>query len=979
MNRTSIRTKALVISATTLILLGTAAGAQDKTASRQIGVGALPPGAQAQISDRLGQDRSSYHAVADQGGFSMSNGTSGLAAGFTPAGADFRSGQLHWGISLTTYGYGEQLTGIALAAPKASANRVEYQRDGLTEWYVNGPLGIEQGFTLAHAPRAPASGKRDPLTLNFRVTGDLTASVDSTGQTLTLKKGHADVLRYTGLVATDAKGREQHAWLELAGSELRLHVEDANAEYPLNIDPMVQVVELTSNRYPCFVGSCITGQTNDLFGYSVSMSSDGKTIVVGATGSCCFTPTPTPGAAYVFVMNRFGWGCPSTGCENYAAKLTPSDGTAGDLFGTRVAISGDGNTVAVISEGTADNNFSAPGVAYVYVKGSTGWASGNEIAKLTINSGYSGGCCYGSSISVSGDGSVIVLGYAGARYFKSGVLGNYGAAFTFGRPGNGWATTSAPTGNVLTSSDGVAEDQFGNSVSISSDGSTIAVGAFLNPHNTSYSGAVYVFTRYATYYYGRTDASGYENAKLTSSSGQTGLRLGFGVSVNASGNTIAAYADSPFAGEGQAYVFLEPPQVICRVGGGCIILGFAWQNTTETAVLTTSDHGATGGQASISGDGSTIVMGPYLYARPAAGWASSTQSQKVSLANGASWAANNSDGTVAVIGTPTATVGSNTDQGAAFVFSGYAGTPIASISPLSLSFGNQAVGTTSNSQQVTLTNTGNAPLHITGVSANAPFTTTTNCLTAGTIAVGGSCSEQLTFAPSSVGSFNSALTFTDDSGGTAGTTQQVPLSGTGIKAGTTVALMVSPSAVLTGNPATVSFTVIPQAGDTLTPSGTVTITASTGEQCSATAPSGSCSLSFATAGNRTVTAVYSGDSNFNGSSSAATPVQVVDFSVSATPSSQSIVTGKGGTYTITVTAINGFTGTVTLACGAPSGVTCGMSPTQVSLAGNAVTSSAVLSVAKTATKGTYTLTFTGSYAGNYGTGSRTTTAALTIK
>jgi len=53
-----------------------------------------------------------------------------------------------------------------------------YQRGVLTEWYVNGPLGLEQGFTLAERP-AKANGS--PLTFELSLSGDLLAVIDSDG------------------------------------------------------------------------------------------------------------------------------------------------------------------------------------------------------------------------------------------------------------------------------------------------------------------------------------------------------------------------------------------------------------------------------------------------------------------------------------------------------------------------------------------------------------------------------------------------------------------------------------------------------------------------------------------------------------------------------------------------------------------------------------------------------------------------------
>jgi len=44
------------------------------------------------------------------------------------------------------YGYGGDLLKVKQAAPQAKANRVEFERGKLTEWYINGPAGLEQGF-----------------------------------------------------------------------------------------------------------------------------------------------------------------------------------------------------------------------------------------------------------------------------------------------------------------------------------------------------------------------------------------------------------------------------------------------------------------------------------------------------------------------------------------------------------------------------------------------------------------------------------------------------------------------------------------------------------------------------------------------------------------------------------------------------------------------------------------------------------------
>src|SRR5262249_32149391 len=157
-------------------------------------------------------------------------------------------------------------------------------------------------------------------------------------------------------------------------------------------------------------------------------------------------------------------------------------------------------------------------------------------------------------------------------------------------------------------------------------------------------------------------------------------------------------------------------------------------------------------------------------------------------------------------------------------------------------------------------------LSVSSVAVSASFTSTQNCVAASPVAPGGSCSENVRFAPGSVGAKTGTLTFTDNSSN--GSTQQVQLQGTAVKAGTSTGMTgvaVNPS--LVGEPVTISYSVAAQGSNTLTPSGMVTVSASTGESCTGSAPSGSCAITFATAADRTLTATYNGDANFNTSAS----------------------------------------------------------------------------------------------------------------
>lgn len=195
---------------------------------------------------------------------------------------------------------------------------------------------------------------------------------------------------------------------------------------------------------------------------------------------------------------------------------------------------------------------------------------------------------------------------------------------------------------------------------------------------------------------------------------------------------------------------------------------------------------------------------------------------------------------------------------------------------------------------------------------------------------------------------------------------------------TTTITSVSPNPALLGGPVLVSVSVVGSTNVTA-PSGNVTVTASTGESCPAVAPTGSCTLTFLTTGLRTMTASYSGDANFTGSSTTGSvSVSVGDFAITATPSSETISSGHQAVYSITLAPIAGLTGSVNLSCsGGPPSTTCSVSPAVDNLQGGPITSTVTLIASKNVTHGTYTLTFTGSY-GN-GALVHSTSVSLTVK
>jgi phosphatidylserine/phosphatidylglycerophosphate/cardiolipin synthase-like enzyme len=139
-------------------------------------------------------------------------------------------------------------------------------------------------------------------------------------------------------------------------------------------------------------------------------------------------------------------------------------------------------------------------------------------------------------------------------------------------------------------------------------------------------------------------------------------------------------------------------------------------------------------------------------------------------------------------GTLTATItltdnASNSPQTVTLTGGGTA-VPAATLTPAAgLTFPSTTIGQTTPSQPLTLTNTGTAALSIAGIALGGTnptdFAETSTCPTTTTLAAGASCQISVTFSPAAVASYSATLTVTDNSGNTAGSTQSVPLTGSG--------------------------------------------------------------------------------------------------------------------------------------------------------------------------------------------------------
>jgi hypothetical protein len=179
----------------------------------------------------------------------------------------------------------------------------------------------------------------------------------------------------------------------------------------------------------------------------------------------------------------------------------------------------------------------------------------------------------------------------------------------------------------------------------------------------------------------------------------------------------------------------------------------------------------------------------------------------------------------------------------------------ASVSPSSLTFASQTVGSTSAAQTVTLSNSGNAALSVSGLSLSGAnsgdFVESNNC--GASVAAGANCTISVTFTPSASGGRAASLTITD---GAAGSPQTVSLSGTGISATGTASLS---STSLTFSNQPVQVTSAAQTV-TLTNTGTTTLNitsfALTGANASDFVQNNNCGTSVAAAANCTIVVLF---------------------------------------------------------------------------------------------------------------------------
>ena len=267
------------------------------------------------------------------------------------------------------------------------------------------------------------------------------------------------------------------------------------------------------------------GGTYDYFGFSVDISKDGDTAIVGAHNED--TTATNAGSVFIFTRSGSSW--------SEQAQLQASDIASYDSFGYDVAINSDGNT-AVIGSYNEDEGGTNAGAAYIFTRSGTSWS---QQAKLlgsdTASSDY-----LGQAVNISNDGNTAIVGAP----LHDGGGSDKGAAYVFTRSGTSWSQQAK-----LQSSDIGDYDRLGTSVALDPTGDVAIVGAIYEDEDGDNSGSAYIFTRDGTTWT--------QQIKLTPTDNDRGTNDQFGWCADIGTNTaIAGSHRLTGTDTGAAYVFV---------------------------------------------------------------------------------------------------------------------------------------------------------------------------------------------------------------------------------------------------------------------------------------------------------------------------------------------------------------------------------------------------------------------------------------
>ena len=321
------------------------------------------------------------------------------------------------------------------------------------------------------------------------------------------------------------------------------------------------------------LGSDIDGEAaNDQSGRSVSLSSDGLTVAIGAyfnDGTSSGNGNDNRGHVRIYNYNGSAW-------VQVGADI---DGEAtGDYSGKQLSLSSNGRRVAIAGHEN-DGNGTNSGHVRIYDYNGSAWVQVGADIDGEAENNYSG-----SSVSLSSDGSRVAIGAVSNDGASGNGNDNRGHVRIYDYNGSAWVQVGADIDGEA------ASDQSGHSVSLSSDGSRVAIGARYNDGNGSDSGHVRVYDY---------NGSAWVQVGADINGEAADDQSGYSVSLSSDGTSVAIGAmnnDGNGSDSGHVRVYDYNGSAWVQVGGDI---------DGEAA----NDY--SGGAVSLSSDGSRVVIGAY--------------------------------------------------------------------------------------------------------------------------------------------------------------------------------------------------------------------------------------------------------------------------------------------------------------------------------------------------------------------------------
>jgi uncharacterized protein YjbI with pentapeptide repeats len=356
-------------------------------------------------------------------------------------------------------------------------------------YYSNQTQDSNQTKPLIITPNnvAPIVGQSYWTQMGIDIDGE--AAYDNSGYSVSLSSDGTIVAigaNYNNGNGVDSGHVRVYEWKEFTQSMVNQYhysnqTQDSTQTKPLIITSKDTdgnyIAPIIGNSYWTQMGIDIDGEAaGDLSGYSVSLSSDGSIVAIGAYLNDGNSEDSNDNRGHVRIYQY------DNNTSSWVKKGDDIDGeAANDYSGRSVSLSSDGKIVAIgaiYNDGNTGDVYDNRGHVRVYEWNGTAWSQlGQDI------DGEAVGDRSGISVSLSGDGTIVAIGAP----YNSTIGSNSGHVRVYQYDGTAWDSIG---GYIVGEAAG---DLSGTSVSLSSDGSIVAIGARGNDGNGSNSGRVCVY------------------------------------------------------------------------------------------------------------------------------------------------------------------------------------------------------------------------------------------------------------------------------------------------------------------------------------------------------------------------------------------------------------------------------------------------------------------------------------------------------